>query len=187
MSRLITKSPDQLSPEQREQYDRIARFRAPGEGGALGGPFDPWVRSPELARRAVSFGTFIWERTTLDRRIVELAIVVTARFWECSVEWWAHSRRALEYGVAQSVLDDVLAGRRPAHAPEDELVTYDVCSALHETHHLPLDPHTRAVELFGEQGLVEMIATIGYYTMVAMTLNAFDVGLPPGNEAPFPR
>lgn len=187
MSRLIPMPPAELTPEQREQHDRIAKFREQGPDGQFGGPFDVWIRSPELARRAVSFGNFIWERTTLDRRIVELAILVTARSWESNVEWFAHARLAVEFGVSQEVVDAVFAERRPEGAPEDELVAYDVCRSLHKTHRLPLELYQRAVALFGERGLAEMIAAMGYYTLVSMTLNAFDVGLPGNVEAPFSR
>ncbi|HEY7200393.1 MAG TPA: carboxymuconolactone decarboxylase family protein [Candidatus Dormibacteraeota bacterium] len=186
MTRLTTTPPDQLTAEQREQYDRIARTRPPREDGSIGGPFDPWIRSPELARRAVGLGDFIWERTTVGRRLVELAVIVTARFWESNVEWWAHSRMAREHGVAQETIDAVFARRRPEAAPEDELLAYDVCVALHETHRLPAELYARAVERFGEQGVVEIVGTIGFYTMVAMTLSAFDVGVPPGATAAFP-
>jgi len=93
---------------------------------------------------------------------------------------------ALENGVTQEVIDAVFDQRRPEKAPEDELVVYDVCKALHETHQLPLDVYQKAVGLFGERGLVEIIATIGYYTLAAMTLNAFDVGLGEGVKSPFP-
>jgi 4-carboxymuconolactone decarboxylase len=187
MTRLMNKSIQELTPQQREQYERIGRFRKPGPDGSYGGPFDPWIRSPELARRAVSWGNFIWERTTLERRLVELAIIVTARFWQSNVEWVSHSRMALENGVSQDVIDAVFAQRRPAQAPKDELTVYDVCGSLHETHRLAPDLYKRAVELFGERGLVEIIATIGYYTFVAMTLSAFDIGLAEGSSVPFPR
>ena len=186
MTRLINKKPEELTPEQRAQYERVGKFRKPGPDASYGGPFDPWIRSPEVARRAVSFGNFIWERTTLDRRLVELAIIITGRFWEANVEWVSHSKMALENGVTQEVIDAVFDQRRPEKAPEDELVVYDVCQALHETHQLPMNLYQKAVGLFGERGLVEIIATIGYYTLAAMTLNAFDVGLGEGVKAPFP-
>jgi 4-carboxymuconolactone decarboxylase len=186
MTRLINKKPEEMSADELAQYNRIGKFRPPRPDKSYGGPYDPWIRSPELAKRAVSFGTFIWGRTTLERRLVELAILVTGRFWEANVEWVSHSRMALEYGVSQEVIDAVFEKRRPEKAPEDELVVYDVCRALHETHQLPIDIYQKVVELFGERGLVEIIATIGYYTMVAMTLNAFDVDLGEGVKAPFP-
>lgn len=186
-SRLTKKPTSELTPDQRAQHERIARFRTPGADGQFGGPFDPWVRSPELAQRAVSWGNFIWERTTLERRIVEFAISVTAWAWESNVEWVAHARAAKQYGVSDETLASVLDGRRPEGAPPDELATYDFCVALHRTHHVPADVYKRAVASFGEQGVVEMIAAIGYYTFVSMTLNAFEIPVGDGVKAPFPR
>lgn len=186
MTRLIHKTPDQMGPKQREQYDRILRFRKPLPDGSIGGPFDPWVLSPELARRGVSWGNQLWERTSIGRRLVELAIIVTGRFWESNVEWVSHAKLALDNGIKQEVIDAIFAGKRPDTAQTDELLVYDVCSALHKTHQLPMELYQRAVGAFGEQGLVEIIATIGYYTFVAMTLNAFDIGLADGSHGPFP-
>ncbi len=120
MSRLTVKKRDELNDVQREQFDRIARFRSAQPDGTLGGPFDPWVRSPELARRVIGMGNFLWERTSLERRIVELVICVTARFWESNVEWVAHSRAALQHGVAQETLDAIMAEHDPRSAPTDE-------------------------------------------------------------------
>ncbi len=186
MSRLIPKSPAELDPAQREAHERIAKFRRPRADHQFGGPFDPWVRSPELARRAVDFGSFLWERTTLERRIVELAILVTARFWRSNVEWSSHAARGLEHGLAQSTLDAIMEQRRP-DSREDEQVAHDVSRALHEAHALSPELYARGVAVFGEQGLAELCAVNGYYTLVAMTLAAFDVGLAPGAKEPFPR
>ncbi|MFV2090657.1 MAG: carboxymuconolactone decarboxylase family protein [Pseudomonadales bacterium] len=175
-----------LTEQQREQYDRIARGREPRQDGQFGGPFDPWIRSPELARRAYSFGGYVWERTTLDRGIVELAIIVTARYWRSNVEWVAHAAAALENGISQQVIDSVFGGQRPEGATEDVLAAYDFCKVLHETKDVPGEIYENAVVCFGEQGVVELIATIGYYTMVSMTLNAFEIETATG-EVPFPR
>ncbi len=185
MSRLTKKSPEELSDAQREQFERISRFRKPKADGQIGGPFDPWIRSPEIAHRAVSLGNFVWERTTLSRRIVELAIVVTARFWRSNVEWVAHARMAREQGVSQAVIDAVFEQITPESAPDDELLTIEVCRALHEDHTLNAGLYERAVDEFGEQGLVEMIMTIGYYTFVSMTLNAFEIEVAEGEDTPF--
>ena len=186
MSRLGPKRPEELTAEQRARYDEVAKLRPPRPDGQIGGPFDPWLRSPELSRRAMGLGDFIWERTTLGRRLMEVAVLVTGRAWRSNVEWVAHARYAREFGVAQATIDDIFAQRRPEKAPEDELLVHDVARALHETRDLPLELYQRAVARFGEQGLVELVAVLGFYTFVSMTLNAFDVPMP-GVEQPFTR
>jgi len=186
MSRLQPKKPDELTREQRERYDEVAKVRPPRPDGQIGGPFDPWIRSPELSRRAMGLGTFLWERTTLPRRLIELAILVTGRAWRSNVEWVAHARYAREFGVAQETIDEIFAQRRPERAPADELLVYDVSRALHETRDLSPELYAQAVGRFGEQGLVELIGVLGFYTFVSMTLNAFDVQAPVP-EQPFRR
>ena len=80
----------------------------------------------------------------------------------------------------------MLAGRRPTGRPKDELV-YDLCQAMQKTHALPRPLYDAGVAAFGEQGVAELMAVIGYYTLVSMTLNAFEVQVAPGQTAPFAR
>ena len=187
MSRLTTQIPDELNPEQRAEYDDLARTRPPREDGAIGGPFDAWLLSPELSHRLRGLAVLLWERTSLDRGLVELAICITGRYWEANVEWAAHAPRAIEYGIAPQVLDDVFAQRRPDSAPAEQQLLYDVCTALHHPRALSEPLQARAVATFGEHGLVELISVIGFYALVSMTLNAFEIPVAPGQETPFPR
>jgi 4-carboxymuconolactone decarboxylase len=175
-----------FSAEQLAERETFLRSRQARPDGSLGGPFDPWMTNPELFHRLTGLGGMLWTRTSLDRGLVELAISITAKFWESNVEWAAHAPRAVEYGVAQSALDDVLAGRRPDGRPEDALV-YDLCQTMHATHALPRPLYDRGVAAFGERGLAELMAVIGYYTLVSMTLNAFEVQVCPGQQAVFER
>ena len=186
MTRLNKILPEEMTPEQHDQYERLLKFRTLRDDQTFGGPFDPWLRSPEVARRAISWGNFIWSRTSIDRRLVELGIIITARFWESNVEWVSHTKMALDNGVSQAVIDSVFERQRPQKAPNDELLIYDICVALHETHQVPVELYNQAIDMIGEQGLMDLIATIGYYTFVAMTLTAFDVGLPDETKGPFP-
>lgn len=171
---------------ERAEYENFLRTRKARPDGSLGGPFDPWLLNPELSHRLRGLGGMLWERTCMDRGLVELAISICGRFWEANVEWAAHAPRAVEFGVAQSVLDDVYAGRRPSGSPEDELI-YDVCTEMQNNHRLPIGLYRRAVEAFGERGLMEIMAIVGYYTLVSMTLNAFEVEVAPGTTPPFVR
>ena len=185
MSRLRPLSPDELRPDQREQFDRIAATRAPDANGQLGGPFDPWVRSPETARRMYTFGGYLWARTTLGRRLVEVGILTTGRFWKSDFEWWAHVRLGKEAGVDERTIQGIFDGAVPDDVPGDERLVWEAARSLHETHRLPDDLYARFVDAHGEEGLVELIATIGYYTFVSMTLNAFEIDMPPGVARPF--
>ena len=187
-SRLAPKSFEELTPEQQAQYERISKARKPRDDGQFGGPFDPWIRSPEVAQRAMSLGNYVWERTTVGRRIVELAIIVTGRHWRSNVEWVAHARMAKDEGVSDAVIQAVFdRSELPDDAPEDEKLTVAVCRALHETKDLPLTLYQKAIGQWGEQGLMDIIQTIGFYTFVSMTLNTFNIPTAEGDPTPFPR
>jgi 4-carboxymuconolactone decarboxylase len=186
MTRQTLVDPATLNPEQRAEYDSFTRTRTARPDGSLGGPFDPWLLNAELSHRLRGLGGFLWERTSLDRGMVELAISITGRFWEANVEWAAHAPRAVEYGIPQSVIDEVLAGKRPAGEPECALM-YDVCMTMHTQHKLPIELYRSAVAQWGERGLAEVMAVIGYYTLVSMTLNTFEVEVAPGQQSPFKR
>lgn len=186
MSRQTVRNPETFSDEERKEYDSLIRTRPLRPDGTVGGPFDPWLLNPELSHRLRGLGGMLWERTSLDRGLVELAISICGRFWEANVEWAAHAPRAVEYGVPQSVLDDVYAGRRP-NGTDEQLLVYDVCMEMQTNHRLPIELYRQAVEAFGERGLVEMMAVIGYYTLVSMTLNAFEVEVAAGVTPPFQR
>ncbi len=186
MTRQTLMNPATMSEEQKTEYESFTRSRKPNPDGSLGGPFDPWLLNPELSHRLRGLGGMLWVRTSLDRGLVELAISITGKVWEANVEWTAHAPRAVEYGVPQSVMDEVLAGKRPNGTPEQVLM-YDICMTMHNDKKLPLSLYKQAVEAFGEQGLVEIMAIIGYYTLVSMTLNAFEVQVAPGVVAPFKR
>ena len=140
-----------------------------------------------MSRLATGFGLFLWERTTIGRRLVELAILVTGRHWRSNVEWVAHARLARENGVAEATIDEIFDGRMPASAPADERLVYEVASSLHVRHALDDELYGRAVDAFGERGLVEIIGTIGFYSMVSMTLNAFRVPVAGVEPQPFPE
>jgi len=187
-SRLQSKRFDELTPEQQTQYERIGKARAPRPDGQFGGPFDAWIRSPEVAQRAMSLGNFVWERTSVGRRIVELAIIVTGRNWRSNVEWVAHAKMAKNEGVSEEVIQSVFDQvEPPVNAPDDEKLTVAVVRAIHETKDLPLPLYQASIECWGETGLMDIIQTIGFYSFVSMTLNVFNIPTAEGEPTPFPR
>lgn len=186
MTRQTVRNPASFTPEETKEYESLVRARKPRPDGSLGGPLNPWLLNPELSHRLRGLGGMLWERTSVDRGLVELAISITGWYWKANVEWASHAPRAVEFGVPQSVMDDVYAGRRP-NGTDEQVLMYDICMEMTEKHRLPLALYKRAVQTFGERGLAETMAVIGYYTLVSMTLNAFEVEVAPGVTPPFER
>ena len=177
MSRLTELREEELTQPQRDIYERIVASR-----GSIAGPFRIWLHSPELAERAQSLGEFVRYRTTLEPRLSELAILVVARAWNCQVEWSIHEGFARESGLTQGAIDAVRSRNRPDPGNEDELAVYDFAQELLRDRFVTDETFGRAVDSLGEQGVVELTGLIGYYAMVAMTLNTFEVDLPEGHD-----
>jgi 4-carboxymuconolactone decarboxylase len=174
--RLKLISPGEMNADQRAIYDEsIASKR-----GSPPPPMMAWLYSPEMARHATRLGAFLRYDTTLGQRLSELAILVTARHWTAHYEWYAHKKMALAAGLEPEIIDDINARRVPNLADPKSRVVYDVSRSLHETHVIPAPLHATARDILGEQGLVELIGVLGYYTLVSMTLNSYEFGLPDG-------
>jgi 4-carboxymuconolactone decarboxylase len=170
--------PDRMNPEQRAAADAIRS----GPRGGLLGPFQAWLRSPELANRLQKVGEFVRFNSSVPARLNELAILITARAWDAQFEWWAHHRLALEAGLEPAVAADIAEGRRPASMQADEAVVYDFCTELRTTRRVSDATLAAALELLGEAGVIELIGASGYYDLVSMTLNVAEVALPDGVE-----
>jgi 4-carboxymuconolactone decarboxylase len=171
---------DEMTPAQRDVADAIAS----GPRGGLRGPFQAWLRSPEIAQRLQKVGEYLRFSSSVPRRLNELAILVTARAWDAQFEWYAHHRLALEAGLDPAVAADIAAGRRPASMQDDEAVVYDFCTELRATRRVGDETLARAQALLGEGGVIDLIAVSGYYDLVSMTLNVAEVPLPDGLEPP---
>ncbi len=181
MARLPAIDPTEMTVAQRQVYDAILA----GPRTAIGGPFMAWLRSPELADKAQELGAYCRYNTSLPPRLSELAILITARHWRANVEWAIHAPIAIEAGLNKDIAAAILVGERPSNMSEDETVVYDYANALIRDRRVGDALHDRAIAAFGEQGTVELVGILGYYSLVAMTLNAFQVPVPDGYSAPF--
>jgi 4-carboxymuconolactone decarboxylase len=165
-----------LTPRQQEVAEAISA----GPRGSVRGPFPAWLRSPELADRGQKLGEYVRYNTSFEPRLAEMAIIICARYWTAQYEWYAHAGLALKGGLSESIVDAIARRERPAGMADDEAAVYDYCTELHETKNVSDATYQRALSLFGETGVVELIGISGYYTMVSMTLNVFQVQLPDG-------
>jgi 4-carboxymuconolactone decarboxylase len=171
-----------MDADQRRVHDKVVS----GRRGKIVGPLRAALHSPELADRWQALGEFLRYDTSLTPRQSELAILVTGRACQSPFEWYAHRQEGLKAGLPQAVIDDLLAQRLPAGLPDDEQLVVRVAQELNRFRSIADATYAEALERFGERTLVELTALVGYYTMVAMTLNAHEVPLPEGEAPAFP-
>lgn len=164
-----------LADEDKPIFDAIVESR-----GSIAGPFGIWLHSPEFADRAQRLGEHVRYNTQLDARLSELAILVTARAWDCQLEWTLHEPFAAEAGLAPELIEAIRLGQYPEFNREDEQTVYDYVAELVYNRFVQERTFATARDQLGEAGMVELTGLIGYYSMTAMTLNAFQVPLPSG-------
>jgi 4-carboxymuconolactone decarboxylase len=177
MGRVAKLKPEELTPEQKKLYDDIA-----GTRGVVGGPFAIWLRQPAIADVANRFGNAVRLHGKLDKRLFELMTIVVARHWGAQYEWFAHVEAGRKAGLTDAVIEPLRTRQEPAFAREDERLVYDVVTELSETRRLSDATYRRALDFFGQDLLIELITATGFYTLVAMMLNAFDVDTPDGSK-----
>ncbi len=177
--RLRTLSPGEMSDDQKAIYAESTASKR----GVVTPPLRAWIHAPEMARHASRLGAFLRYDTTLGPRYSELAILVTARTWSARFEWYAHKKMALEAGLAPAIIDAINHRRTPVFDDAKERLVYDFATVLHRDRKVPDALYREAVGMLGETGVVELVGLLGYYTLVSMTLNAFDVGLPEGETS----
>jgi 4-carboxymuconolactone decarboxylase len=184
--------PDQMNAEQKKLIEAL--LAGPRGGGTATpeavqgmlrrGPFNAWLRSPELGNRLQNVGEYIRYKTSLPLRLNEFAILITAREWTSQYEWHAHHPLAMKAGLDPKVAEELANGKRPSGMKEDEAAVYEFCTQLHRHKKVDDAAFERARALFGEQGVVDLIGVSGYYTAVSMTLNVAQVPVPEGTPLP---
>ena len=150
------------------------------------GPFVPLLRSPELMTNASNMGLHLRYRSVLPLRLSEFIILITAREWSQQLEWHIHQPIALKAGLDPDVVTAIQLGRRPDVMGEEETLTYAFSTELHRNKGVSDTTYQRVVAKFGEQGAIEMAGINGYYTLLAMTMNAAQTALPAGSEPQLP-
>jgi 4-carboxymuconolactone decarboxylase len=169
-----------MTPRQREAYQGIVS----GPRKAAVGPFNALLRSPDVADRVQRVGEYVRFHTTIPAALNEMAILITGRFWSAQFEFWAHRRLARTAGLSDAIIDAIAEGRRPSPMTDDERTVYDFCTELFRDKAVS-DPTFKAVVTrFGEQGVIDLIAASGYYSIVSMVLNVDRYPLPAGEAPP---
>jgi 4-carboxymuconolactone decarboxylase len=154
-----------------------------GIRGRVPAPMIAWLQNPDLASRGQKLGELLRYQTTLEPRLSELAILVCGRHWTSHHEWTAHKREGLKAGMDPEVIAAIAARRTPSLRDAREQAVYDVSTTLLATGRVPKPLYDAGVAALGERGMVELVGILGYYCLVALTLNTFELGIP-GSVAP---
>jgi 4-carboxymuconolactone decarboxylase len=144
------------------------------------GPLAVWLHRPQLADRAQSLGAYCRYGSSLSPRLSELAILVTARVWGSEYEWWAHKKHGLKAGLAPEIIESIRTRAIPALTDPEDQAVYDVATTLNRDRKLDAGLYQRAVGILGEGRMIDLVGVLGYYTLISMTINTFEVPIPDG-------
>jgi 4-carboxymuconolactone decarboxylase len=181
MPKLLPPDPEHMSEHQRRVYDAIMS----GPRGRVRGPLAVWLHRPGLAEHAQALGQYCRYDSSLEPLLSELAILIMASLWRSEFEWWAHYPIAVKAGLAPEAAQSILRGERPVFSREDEGVVYDFIHTLVQTRNVPDTLYQHALDTLGRDRVVDLVGLAGYYTMISMTLNVFDIQPPDGEPRQF--
>ncbi|HIO02250.1 MAG TPA: carboxymuconolactone decarboxylase family protein [Alphaproteobacteria bacterium] len=181
MKRFVTLTSEEMNENQQAVWEEI---QSGPRGASPNGPFMAWLQSPTLADCAQKLGEYLRFHAQIDKRLAELAILTVARHWTAQFEWFAHKKFALEAGLSRDIIDSIQTHERPNFANDDEAAVYDFSVELQKTHQVSDAGYNAVMKHIGQAGAVDLVGLLGYYTLVSMTLNVYQVNLPGGEPAP---
>jgi 4-carboxymuconolactone decarboxylase len=167
MERMPPLPPEKMSAAQRKAADAMTA----GPRGGVKGPFVPLIRSPELMDRLQKVGEYLRFQSSLEPRISEFIMLIVSREWTQHFEWFVHVPLGRKAGLGEALIAALAERRRPAGMREDEEIVYDFCDELLRTRGVSDTTYRRAVEKFGEAGVIDIVAVAGYFTTVSMVMN----------------
>ena len=169
-------SKDQVAPEDHSIVDGIVKSR-----GALQGPFSMFLHAPELAERVARLGAYVRFEGGLDMRVRVLAAMTVARELDAVYVWGAQTGSARRQGVPESTITAIRDKHTRGIPPEDAQIV-EFTRQLLQKHRVD-DATFKAIQArFGNDGLIQLTGAIGYYSMLAMTVNACELEAAPGAE-----
>jgi 4-carboxymuconolactone decarboxylase len=173
-------TPEAMTPAQKETAAEITA----GPRGEVRGPYIALIHNAELASRMQSLGEHLRWKNKLPLPLVELAVLITAREWNCQHEWYMHEKLARKAGLGPAIFEAVAEGREPQGMSADEALVYKASKQAHKTGKLDDETFSALKERFGLDGVLDLLVLNGYYSAMAMVLNTAGMALP--DDAPFP-
>ncbi|NQW79812.1 MAG: carboxymuconolactone decarboxylase family protein [Polaromonas sp.] len=167
-------------PEMTPAQQQMTQSVLGGKRGSMQGPYNVLLRSPALGQLAQQFGVHTRFESSLPLMLNELAILMIARFWSSQFVWWAHRKMALDAGLDESLIQAIALGQTPAPLSEPLVSVHAFCHELIQTRQVSDATYAALLTQVGEQGVVDLMAAMSYYTLVSMCLNVDQYPLPEG-------
>ena len=169
MARIDPLKPEDMNDEQRQAYDDVA-----ARGGRLGGPNGIYIRVPELFRLNQELGDYLLANH-LSARLRQLAAIVAVRRWNGAYAWGAQSRGALNAGISREIVDAGNERKVPVLDDADDQIVFDLAVELADTGALSDASFDAAIAQLGFNRLLDLVAMVGFYTAVSLTVSVFEV------------
>jgi 4-carboxymuconolactone decarboxylase len=183
-SRLAILKDAQMNKAQRALLEEL-RSGPRGRAIVARGPFAAFLHAPTFGQLAQALGAHCRYHTALPLRLSEFVILCTARQWRSQYEWYVHAAIAEKAGVKPKTTADLRAGRPPKSAPKDERAIYAFVQELYKKRRVSDRTYKRLHALLGDAAMVEFVGILGYYGLISMTLNVFNLLPPDDVNLPF--
>jgi 4-carboxymuconolactone decarboxylase len=161
---------DQMTPEQQEGYRSLIETR-----GRLPGPAKIYVHNPKLAKVLGPLGAHFRNGYSLSEREREIAVCIVNSKFRSAYPTGAHEKHAKAAGLPSDKVEAILSGLPTSFDDKREQVVYEMATCLTNERWVAKGLFDRAVDALGHVGITDVIALMGHYTTVAMTLSFYDV------------
>ena len=178
MPRLPELEPNAFSLDQKRVHDNITN----GPRGSVRGPFAALLHNPDIAEYVQAMGISLRFNGILPGHLRELAILITARYWDAEYEWASHAPIAEKEGLSSAVINAIAENQQPNFSNDDEKIVHNFCRELHEKHTVSNATYDATTTFLGHEGVIELTVLSGYYTIISMILNTFQVSAPKGSS-----
>jgi 4-carboxymuconolactone decarboxylase len=172
--------PERMTEAQKKAVAELSQ----GPRGSVRGPFVSIMRSPGFMDPCQKLGAYVRFDCPLDMRIREMAALMGARHYTQQYEWFVHVPHAVKSGLDQSIIDAIRDGYRPARMAGDEEVVYELVTELLNNGGVSDPTYKKALDQFGEPGVVDLVGTLGYYIMIGLVMNVSRTAMPDGQPLP---
>ena len=180
MARIEPLSREEMDEEQRRVVDKIVA----GPRKGFYGPFVPLIHSPALLDRIQALGLLCRYQSSFPPKLSELLILISARHWTAQFEWYSHTESARVAGVPDAAIEAIRRRREATFDDPEQAVVYRFATEYYSTGRVSDATFAETVERFGKRGVVDLVGIMGYYALMAMSLNIFEEPLPDGAVPP---